>query len=81
MQKIMTDDTICAISTAPGGALAILRLSGPDSAGIAEKVWFTGGFPLHETKRVMRLGHALSEKGETCLAVFMPGPRSYTGED
>lgn len=81
MQKIMTDDTICAISTAPGGALAILRLSGPDSARIAENVWFSAGLPLHETRRVMRLGHALSEKGETCLAVFMPGPRSYTGED
>ncbi len=29
----------------------------------------------------MRLGHALSPAGETCLAVFMPGPHSYTGED
>lgn len=81
MQKIMTDDTICAISTAPGGALAILRLSGPASAEIAEKVWFSKGVPLHETKRVMRLGHTLSADGETCLAVFMPGPHSYTGED
>ncbi len=81
MQKIMTDDTICAVSTAPGGALAILRLSGPASAKIAEKIWFSTGQALHETKRVMRLGHALSEKGETCLAVFMPGPHSYTGED
>ena len=45
MQKTMTDDTICAVSTAPGGALAILRLSGPASADIAEKVWFTAGVP------------------------------------
>lgn len=81
MQKIMTDDTICAISTAPGGALAILRLSGPAAANIAEKVWFTTGRPLHETIRIMRLGHALSLQGETCIAVFMPGPHSYTGED
>lgn len=29
----------------------------------------------------MRLGHALSPAGETCIAVFMPGPHSYTGED
>lgn len=81
MQKMMTDDTICAISTGPGGALAILRISGPDAVSAAEKVWFSPGRSLQDTNRMMRLGHALSAAGEPCIAVFMRGPNSYTGED
>lgn len=77
----MTDDTICAISTAPGGALAIVRLSGPDAVAMAEKIWFVTGKSLQESVRTMRLGHVLSENGEPCIAVYMPGPHSYTGED
>jgi len=74
-------ETIAAICTGPGGAIAIVRISGPDAAGCAEKVWCASGKALHETPRVMRFGHALAPDGETCLAVFMPSPHSYTGEN
>ncbi len=38
---MLQDDTIAAISTAPGvGAIAIVRLSGPDSFKIAEKLFW-----------------------------------------
>ena len=31
-------DTICALATAPGGALGIIRISGPNAVGIAGSV-------------------------------------------
>lgn len=80
--KIQTnDDTIAAICTGPGGALAILRLSGPEAADVAAKLWFGNGPALTETPRKMRLGHALAPDGESCLAVYMPAPHSYTGDN
>ncbi len=77
----LSNDTIAAIATAPGGALAIIRISGSNAVQTAEKVWFTNGKSLAETPRLMRLGHLLSRDGETCLAVYMKAPHSYTGED
>jgi len=38
------------------------------------------GFPK-KPERVLHFGHILSLDGETCLAAYMPGPKSYTGED
>ena len=78
-------DTIAALCTAPGGALSILRISGPEALKVAEKVWFgSGKNPLSapENIRKMLLGKALDPaNGEPCLAVYMKGPASYTGED
>lgn len=77
-------DTIAALCTAPGGALAIIRISGPDALNIAEKVW-TGSRPLsEEPPRRLSFGFALDEnggRGESCMAVYMPAPASYTGEN
>ncbi len=81
MAILQENETIGAIATGPGGAIAIIRVSGPDAAAAAEKVWFSSGAALSETPRLMRLGHALTPTGEPCMAVFMPGPASYTGED
>ena len=81
MEKI---DTIAALCTAPGGALAIIRISGPDALCISEKVW-TGTHRLAELPpRRLSFGFALDEKGgrgESCMAVYMPAPASYTGEN
>lgn len=77
----LSEDTAAAISSGPGGAIAIVRITGPRAAEAAEKVWFSTGKSLNCTPRRMRLGHALSPDGESCMAVFMPGPKSYTGED
>lgn len=79
------NDTIAALCTAPGGALAIIRISGPEALSAASKVW-RGRQPLSaETARIMHLGKACPQadgaSGEPCLAVYMKGPRSYTGED
>ena len=79
------NDTIAALCTAPGGALAIIRISGPGALRAASAVW-RGRQPLSErTDRVMHLGKVCAQSesdcGEPCLAVYMKGPRSYTGED
>ncbi len=78
------NETIAALCTAPGGALAIIRISGPDALKVSRHVW-TSGKPLNaEHPRELTFGYALRDDGshgETCMAVYMPGPASYTGED
>ena len=73
-------DPIIAIATAPGrGAVGIVRVSGPDLQYWAEAFC---GKPLES-----RQAHYLpfkDVKGEPIdqgLALFFPGPHSYTGED
>lgn len=78
------NDTIAALCTAPGGALAIIRISGPDALEASRRVWASGKPLSAERPRVLTFGYALREDGspgETCMAVYMPGPASYTGED
>jgi tRNA modification GTPase len=80
------DDTIAAVATAPGEAgIAVVRLSGPRSRPILERI-FRPSRPGARL-RPRRLVHGrvvLPESGELLdevLAVSMPGPRSFTGED
>ena len=80
------NDTIAAISTAPGeGAIAVVRLSGPEALDIADRV-FEGGVKssqseshraFHGWLRDPKSGGAVDE---VVLTVFR-GPGSYTGED
>ena len=35
----MTQDTICAISTAPGGAIGLIRVSGPDAISVTSSIF------------------------------------------
>lgn len=81
----MDDDTIAAIATAPGHAgLAVIRLSGPQSGAVLGRV-FQASRRRPLTPR--RLTHgwvidpASGERVDEALAVIMPGPRSFTGED
>lgn len=78
------DDTICAMATAAGGALAVIRVSGPDAFSLSAKCW-SGSQSLPELpERRLCLGQFLGENGvidPSCIAVRMPGPHSYTGED
>jgi len=73
-----TTDTIAAPATAIGGAIAVIRISGPDALAAGSRAW-RGRSPLTAADaRKMRLGIA---GGDRVLAVYMPGPHSYTGED
>jgi tRNA modification GTPase len=77
-------DTIVAVATALGGPIAIIRLSGPAAVACAAALWH-GHSPLDQApQRTMRLGRVATAAGtvdDQVLAVYMPGPHSYTGED
>jgi tRNA modification GTPase len=74
------DDTIAAIATAPGrGALAIVRLSGPQALAIGRQL--VTPFPDQPKFAVLA---RVSEDGQTldeAIVVFHRGPASFTGED
>lgn len=78
----MSAETIAAIATPPGrGAIAVVRVSGPDARAIGARVFRSRG-PLAERRatfgRVVDAGGATIDEG---LALFFAAPRSYTGED
>lgn len=79
------EDTICAPATAPGqSAIAVIRVSGPQSIEITDKI-FRGKTKLADRKsHTVTYGKILAAGGETiddvCVSVFR-GPNSYTGED
>ena len=80
------NDTICALATAPGGAVAVIRVSGPEAVARCNGLWRSIKGQLLDTLPPRYL--ALGSFGEpeapldpSCLAVVMPGPHSYTGED
>lgn len=79
------DDTISAIATALGvGSIGVIRLSGPDSLAIADRIFAGREKPGKDNVRKLLYGHILDRKGQPIdevLAVYMPGPHSYTGED
>ncbi|MGZ3503613.1 MAG: tRNA uridine-5-carboxymethylaminomethyl(34) synthesis GTPase MnmE [Vulcanimicrobiaceae bacterium] len=82
MSQIIPDDTIAAIATAPGkGAIAIVRVSGPQARSLATRL-FRSRDPL--AHHVARYGAVCDEYGTVIdrgLALFSQAPRSYTGED
>ena len=83
----MEHSTIAAIATAPGaGGIAVVRLSGPESYAVAEKVFR----PANEKKSVgeargyTAMFGSFIEGGEAFdegVALFFREPHSYTGED
>ena len=86
MNILYTDDTICAIATAQGGAIGTIRVSGKEAISITDKIFTqAGGAPLSERKPyTLTFGHITSENGEIVdevLVSLFRGPHSYTGED
>jgi tRNA modification GTPase len=80
----MENDTIAALATAPGGSIAIIRISGPDALVMGQQVW-SGQAQLETNTRRMILGQMrdpkTQEPGDQAMAVYMQGPNTYTGED
>ena len=79
-------DTICAIATAQGGAIGVIRISGPEAISItAQHFRPIGGAPLTERKaRTAVFGHLIATDGsmlDEVLVTLFRAPHSYTGED
>jgi tRNA modification GTPase len=77
------EDTIVAISTAPGvAAISIVRLSGPEAIKIASKIY--KGKNLNKVKtNTINYGHIYDKDtiiDEVLVAVFR-GKKNFTGED
>ena len=74
-------DTICALATAPGGALGIIRISGPQSLEILSHVFSKD---LSNAKpNTIHYGHIKDDTeiiDEVMVSIFR-APHSYTGED
>lgn len=71
------NDTICALATAPGGAIGIIRISGDQSLEILSRI-FTKDLTTAQPNTI-HYGH-ISDIDEVLVSVFR-APHSYTGED
>lgn len=83
-----TQDTICAIATAQGGAIGIVRVSGAEALSITDKIFHPTEknlLPLTERKAyTVNFGQIKNEKGEIVdevLVSLFRAPHSYTGEN
>ena len=84
----MNSDTICALATAPGGALGIIRISGPQALEILSRV-FSKNLAQAQPNTI-HYGHIVEGVAvarqhttiidEVMVSVFR-APHSYTGED
>ena len=83
---MMQQDTICAIATAQGGAIGVIRVSGPEAISITSRIFTPiSGKTLDERKPyTLTFGKIHSSEGEiideVLVSVFR-APHSYTGED
>jgi tRNA modification GTPase len=70
--------TIFAPITGPGGAVTVLRLSGPAAFQITETLTEKRPAPRFATLKKLRHNH---ETLDTALVTAFPAPHSFTGED
>ena len=82
----MNKDTICALATAPGGALGIVRVSGPQTLGILSRVFtkdLSGAEPntIHYGHIVDCVAAPSAQTVDEVLVSVFRAPHSYTGED
>ena len=75
------NETICALATAPGGALGIIRISGPQSLEILSSI-FTKDLSTAQPNTI-HYGHIRNgdEVIDDVLVSVFRAPHSYTGED
>jgi len=77
---------ICALATAPGGAIAVIRVSGPDAINIVDRFFNPAkeGKSLSEAKgQTLHYGTFVNEKqvvDDVLISIFR-APHSYTGEN
>ena len=78
--------TICALATASGGAIGVIRISGPEAIALVDKTFVAvSGWSLQAVKgQSVSYGNIITEDrsviDEVLVTVFR-SPHSYTGED
>lgn len=84
---MLNNNTICAIATAPGGAIGIIRISGPKAINIADRIFRPVGSTLSLSERkayTLAFGNIVNTNNdvvdEVLVSIFR-APHSYTGED
>ncbi len=79
------EETIAALATPPGeGALAVIRISGPEAFAVADAIFRGSKSPSTIEERRVALGRLIDSQGEVIDEVLLTtfrNPRSYTGED
>jgi tRNA modification GTPase len=82
---MLDDNTIVAIATPPGeGALAIVRLSGPEACAIAGQCFRRGRRILTATGMTVAVSAILAKDSsviDQVVAIVYRSPNSFTGED
>ena len=76
-------ETICALATAPGGAIGIIRISGPQALEILSHVFQGKGDVQSYPANTIHYGHIVNNNeiiDEVMVSIFR-APHSYTGED
>ena len=88
MPAIKNTDTICAPATAVGGALAIIRVSGPQALNVVSALCsvYCGAAAantVHYTRLITPppVGGGRGETLDEVLVTIFRAPHSYTGED
>ena len=83
----MNNPTICAIATASGGAIGIIRISGSEALTIADRIFRPVGSnaPLADRKPyTLAFGNIVNAENEVVdevLVSIFHAPHSYTGEN
>ena len=84
---MLNNNTICAIATAPGGAIGIIRISGPKAISIADRIFRPVGSSLSLSERkayTLAFGNIVNANNdvvdEVLVSIFR-APHSYTGEN
>ncbi len=75
------NQTICALATAPGGAIGIIRISGPQTFEILSQVFSKN--LMQAQPNTIHYGHIKNQEDivdEVLVSIFR-APHSYTGED
>ena len=84
---MLNNNTICAIATAPGGAIGIIRISGPMAINITDRIFRPVGSTLSLSERkayTLAFGNIVNANNdvvdEVLVSIFR-APHSYTGEN
>jgi tRNA modification GTPase len=84
-RQLTSGDTIAAISTPPGeGAIALVRISGANAIGVADKIFRGKRSPSQFESHLQHFGEIVDEAGQVidqAVASVHRAPASYTGED